>query len=364
MSSNSQETYFFNAIPPFRPSNAPASPTEQPRQPRNLQGLLRFAMEATKSEDAPGTSDLSPMDEERRKFLEEALKAMSVDVAEMLQDAIKLLKDVSVMNMIKRGEEIPDNINGRLNQIMDYVDDIDVANDFKKIGGFAIFPVCFGCDNDEVRSKTSSIIGTICQNNPPCQTKAIECGLLGLLIHLANSALDSNTNSNLFGKYLYGISGIIRGFDPAIKQFIELEGLELLMKALQGSNMTAKTRAAFIVQHLCPTNSDVKDFFIKQNLVKIAAEEIHAGQNEATEHLLSMLQSLLASNDPKIMEQCNNLELNFKGIIQNHLMLVEKDDTYMEERDYCKTILTLLDKYSQYDLNEEVDRNYLHYHIV
>lgn len=43
-------------------SNAEIAP--QPRQPSNLLGLLRFAMEATKAEDAPSTSQMAPMDPE------------------------------------------------------------------------------------------------------------------------------------------------------------------------------------------------------------------------------------------------------------------------------------------------------------
>lgn len=43
-------------------SNAEIMP--QPRQPTSLHGLLRFAMEATKSEDAPSTSNFQPMDPE------------------------------------------------------------------------------------------------------------------------------------------------------------------------------------------------------------------------------------------------------------------------------------------------------------
>lgn len=39
-----------------------------PRQPQNLQGLLRFAMEYTKREDAPGESMLGPLDEEVNIF--------------------------------------------------------------------------------------------------------------------------------------------------------------------------------------------------------------------------------------------------------------------------------------------------------
>lgn len=36
----------------------------QPRQPTSLQGLLRFAMEATRAEDAPHNADFQPMDDE------------------------------------------------------------------------------------------------------------------------------------------------------------------------------------------------------------------------------------------------------------------------------------------------------------
>lgn len=36
----------------------------QPRQPASLQGLLRFAMEATKMEGAPNEGDFQQMDDE------------------------------------------------------------------------------------------------------------------------------------------------------------------------------------------------------------------------------------------------------------------------------------------------------------
>ena len=55
---------------------------EPPRQPRDMQGLLKFCMEATKAEDAPDNpeSALSTMDMERRQWLEHAFQSMSVDV--------------------------------------------------------------------------------------------------------------------------------------------------------------------------------------------------------------------------------------------------------------------------------------------
>merc|ERR1712047_84232 len=58
---------------------------EQPRQPKDLQGLLKFCMEATANEDAPAlpgdpAARLAAMEPDRRAWLEEALDKMSVDV--------------------------------------------------------------------------------------------------------------------------------------------------------------------------------------------------------------------------------------------------------------------------------------------
>ena len=53
---------------------------EPPRQPRDMQALLRFAIQATASEDP--TTTTAPMSEERRLWLEEALRGLSVDVVQ------------------------------------------------------------------------------------------------------------------------------------------------------------------------------------------------------------------------------------------------------------------------------------------
>merc|ERR1712107_829147 len=55
---------------------------EQPRQPKDLQGLLKFCMEATVNEDAPAVpgdpaARLAAMEPERRAWLEEAPHELS-----------------------------------------------------------------------------------------------------------------------------------------------------------------------------------------------------------------------------------------------------------------------------------------------
>ena len=57
---------------------------DPPRQPHDLQGLLRFAIQqGTPNGEAPAASQgTGLMTEERRRWLEDALKGMLVDVVE------------------------------------------------------------------------------------------------------------------------------------------------------------------------------------------------------------------------------------------------------------------------------------------
>lgn len=117
---------------------------EQPRQPRNLQGLLKFAMEgkhiwiklkinftqinetiyqffltATKAEDPTTESRFQQMSAEDRAFLEAALKSMTVDVVEELNRAMKTLID---------GNSSEEDQVQALEVVTSFVADIDTAN--------------------------------------------------------------------------------------------------------------------------------------------------------------------------------------------------------------------------------------------
>ena len=63
-------------------------PSDQPRQPKDMKGLLKFCFEATKDEDAPDISDpekiLNDMDPERKKWLEFNLLVVLKSAEKML----------------------------------------------------------------------------------------------------------------------------------------------------------------------------------------------------------------------------------------------------------------------------------------
>lgn len=76
-------------------------------------------MEATKAEDAPHESHFQPLDEERRQFLEQALKSLTLDVVQEIEKAMKTLMDPSTDDNAKADA---------IEIIIDFVQDIDAAN--------------------------------------------------------------------------------------------------------------------------------------------------------------------------------------------------------------------------------------------
>merc|ERR1711993_181936 len=80
----------------------------QPRQPNDLEGLLKFCMQATQSEDAPtrDSQNDNQMDPERLQWLQEAMSGMTVDVVSQLVEGIKILSQPYVFDPNATDDEI------------------------------------------------------------------------------------------------------------------------------------------------------------------------------------------------------------------------------------------------------------------
>ncbi|KAJ6647871.1 hypothetical protein Bhyg_03094, partial [Pseudolycoriella hygida] len=136
------------------------NPNDGRRRPHNLMGLLNFALESTKNEDAPNKSCFEEMEPERKKFLEEALKSMSVDIIAEMQRICGILMSS------------------------------DASDDEK---------------------------------------------------------LDAMCELEIGAKALYGISGIIRSYEPATAHFIDIGGLECLLSCLSCGVPKICTQAMFML---------------------------------------------------------------------------------------------------------------------
>jgi hsp70-interacting protein len=78
------------------------------------------------SEDAPAASSFEAMDPERRRWLEEAIASMTVDVIKQLAECIKLLNDHAVKDPDADEDQLA-LVQSALDCVTDFVDNMDLV---------------------------------------------------------------------------------------------------------------------------------------------------------------------------------------------------------------------------------------------
>lgn len=256
---------------------------EQPRQPKDMQGLLKFCLEATRVEDAPAADpehQLEVMGPERRAWLEEAIQNMSVDVVEQLGNGIKVLLDPSVDLDTK--EEV-------LDCLEDWLGTIDMACNFHKIGGFAALRQCLASPHASLRSGAAHLVGEVGQNNTYCQERFLEEGFLEVLLH----QLDLDEDSHCQVKALYGLSCLVRESREGLGRVAALGGWGVLVRAVQREEPRLRTKGCFLIASAAAVDPAVVEEMVSMGLVLHLAAILEAPHQLTHEHVLCALLTLV-----------------------------------------------------------------------
>lgn len=135
---------------------------------------------------------------QKKTFLSNALSSLTVNLIEELQEDIQTVSDI--VNLKPDGDSLV--YENALKRISHHIDNIDIANDFYKIGGFSIFQLCLNCSHSNIRWRIADIIAELAQNNPFCQEKILETGLFPILLSMIDTDLSEHTRI----KALYAVS--------------------------------------------------------------------------------------------------------------------------------------------------------------
>ncbi|XP_028153870.1 hsp70-binding protein 1 [Diabrotica virgifera virgifera] len=319
-------------LPVAEASNA--EPTEnQPRQPMSLQGLLRFSMEATRAEDAPSNSEFAPMDEERKKFLEEALNSMSVDVVQIMQRQIAFLKGVESVDP----SECNTNYLEAIETILEYVDNIDIANDFHKIGGFTTIYPCMKSKDSKIRAAGCELLAVLCQNNPYCQTVVLDNEFIPKLLHM----IENDNDGQVVTKAIYALGGIVRDNPEGLTQLIHYNGLTMLLNCLKSNHENVIIKSAFLLGTLCRATPNLKEKLTSLGCVPQLISLFLTERSACHEHVMSLLVSVLEDN-PVAVDQFKNHSPDMRDSLQRYLSGVNNREECLEEETYCKRLLHIL----------------------
>ncbi|KAL1453741.1 hypothetical protein WDU94_010056 [Cyamophila willieti] len=301
-----------------------------PRQPGNLQDLLRYAVEVgSRGDGAPG--DVPPLNEANRGFLMNALNSMMVNVTEELANIIKTLKEDSSQK---------DTCIEALDNLSDYICTIDYANDFLRMGGLSGLQLLLEGNDDELRWKAAEAVADIVQNNPFSQNFLIQTDILSLLLALIKD--DKNTTVQI--KCLYAVSCLVRENKDCLAEFIKRDGFSILLHCIQSKQEKLMIKSCFLISCLSSNNNEVKSILHSMGIVEHMCMLIDiddAFDTEINEHLLSALSSLInesSSAQAACRQEPLNLRFKLNYIKEKHA----GDEAYHKEIEYANLVLKQL----------------------
>ena len=305
------------------------SDSNQSRQPKDLEGLLKFCMQVTKDEDAPENVQMDP---ERQKWLEEAIAGMTVDVIKQLTMGIKIISMDKVFDPDTDDDALED-VEEAFEAILDWTGNIDMANNFHKIGGFEVLKkLLTQSPHAMVRMNTSDVVAELSQNNPYCQKHFVDDGFIPILIDL----MEKDKAENVRVKCLYAISSIVRDNPDGLKAFVQGGGPSSLLISIQSSESSRlRTKACFFLSSIACNNEEIKKMFsemgfARQLIVLLQLEE----HKQSHEHIAKALLTLL-KDDLEVQKECRDSEeLNFKVLIDSRKELLKNKEEFQEEYEY------------------------------
>jgi hsp70-interacting protein len=318
---------------------------EPPRHPRNLQDILRLAVENQVERDpevaGDATSAQAPeLSNESQQWLSEALSGMTSDpVVEMNKGMSIISSGLEEIRTNGSSTELEENLIDTMDTLIDYVGSIDYANDFAKLGGTELFKPLLDVESSQIKSKACELLAEIVQNNPQAQQRALESNLLSVLVQ----RLDTDTNNTVRVKALYAISCLIRDNNDAQKSFdSELDGLSILLRAIQVETEDHKLRikASFLVTSLCQSQPSVKETLFKMGFVEQLVALLFLEHNTSHEYLLSALNALVTEHEAALVETRRPV-LRFRELLQTKLEALRGRPEYSEERYFANNLLQL-----------------------
>ena len=240
--------------------------------------------------------------EQRRLDVEWLTKALSeiaptVDPVDQMKLLVAIVEDAAAP---------PEKKEEALTNLLDFVENIDLARDYQTIGGLKATIECIGDSNvgSGVWGIASEIVGVVVQNLPVAQQGAFTMGVLPKLVTVAK---DATLSGAVRSKALMGVSCLVRGHDEAAAAFMAShDGVGLLVRiALDGEeNIRIRRKCMFLLRYFAEEMKTRREPFDNpSNLLSSAAVPLarvlkstkDAALREHGLHLALLLQKL----DPK-----------------------------------------------------------------
>ncbi|XP_076451101.1 hsp70-binding protein 1-like isoform X2 [Babylonia areolata] len=314
------------------------------RQPKDLQGLLKFCVENTKAEDAPEANrEMSP---ERKEWLSQALDGMRRDPVQEVKEHIRAV-GVYLGSQSPSDQARSDALHS-LEELFDWCESLDMAMDFVKIGGMSILHELLTHSDPEVRRPGFQLVGALVQNHRECQEAAVRGEVLPTMLRVLHTEQDPEVQCTA----LQAISCLVRdsSVEEAREQFLSHQGFEVLRKVLQSPGPFKRVvKIAFFLDVLCRKHPQYKDMVCESGMVELLAQEVSQGEHQQShEHLMSALLRL-ATDHPPTQQLLARPHLHMTSVLRDRVTLLTGREENEEERAYAEKLLQIIQSSSSLD---------------
>ncbi|CAJ0945766.1 unnamed protein product, partial [Mesorhabditis belari] len=198
-------------------------------------------MEATAMSSGETASQIKPMSDEDRKWLEQVMAGIvdETDIGRRLERALKGLKMLAAKSELS--EEDEEKIEELALQLEDLIQFADLTTYFIREQGLEVIERFLHYKNSTaIQLLFAQMILTFAENNPPAQDAIVSTGFLQRLL---NILADDKTNESLQLKLLGAISGAVRSNVSAFNSFLSSNGSTTFSTLISAQNVSLRVAA-------------------------------------------------------------------------------------------------------------------------
>ncbi|KAA0706109.1 Hsp70-binding protein 1 [Triplophysa tibetana] len=307
------------------------------RQPHNLQGVLRMAVEAGSASDGPAPTE--PMTQERVEFLRAALAEVckgQMDEVEQMKRCLEVLRrDQSRERESEEDvEEEEDEREDALEVLSELCENLDNARDLMKLGGLDLcMSRCLGHSEAGIRWRAAQLIASCAQNMPEVQCYLLNQGALPTLLQHT----DHDTNSTVRVKALYAVSCLVREQEAGLKDFLTHDGFSVLMRGMQSDSKKLRTKSAFLLLNLLTSHPEHKETVLSMGMVQQLVSVLRSPHSSIHEHVLGVL-CCLVEESPRGVSDCRDPSLGLEELLNQRMQDLKGQEESLEQLEFCERL--------------------------
>jgi len=229
---------------------------------------------------------------------------------------------------LRRPDEAADRRLEALQTLIDWCEDINLANDFIRMGHLALIKELLKSENPDIRISVCELIATVAQNNPYSQEYLLEGELLDSLVGIMK---ESDSSADLRVKCMHAISCLIRDSESKRVSSLDHSLLDIIILNVNSSTEKLRIKSIFLLSWLC-RNVTIREKLISKNLIgkltEIYALNVKCTKSFINEPIMMCLSELLL---PESDQRTAGLHPLLSSIDQR-LQVIENNEEYSNER--------------------------------